>query len=137
MMKKVSKYSSKVLSKFVQATLEDYIKVDKAIKNSSFASKIEDFISEPNPKIFGKPEIEGVDPCFLPIIQSGEKYSLDLDYKTNDDSLDYHVIVSIIGCKYEGLCSLIGRTFIFTSSSVIIKLKKGNRTKLSSFGGCL
>jgi nucleosome binding factor SPN SPT16 subunit len=90
--------------------LENIILNDVVITHEAFASNVEKHLFSTNQK-------DVLDVVFPPKIQSGSKFVEDQVNNSNTLSSKPNTgILAILGVKYKGYCSMLGRTFMIDSS---------------------
>ena len=98
------------------------VDAEKKVSHSKLSEEIEDFITGQLKKFRAKLpstlNLDYVDICYPPIIQSGGVYSLKPSALSNDDNLHFGVILCSLGVRYKSYCSNIGRTFLIDPTKV-------------------
>ncbi|QPG72988.1 hypothetical protein FOA43_000292 [Brettanomyces nanus] len=57
-------------------------------------------------------DLNNLDWCYKPIVQSNGKYQLKFSVESNDEKLGGNVIMSSLGMRYKSYCSNVTRTFL-------------------------
>jgi nucleosome binding factor SPN SPT16 subunit len=105
---------------------------DLNISNSKLVDKIENKIDDAkffknmdnnkSMKKLGKDfDLNNLDWCYKPIIQSNGKYELKFSVESTDDKLSGPVIMSSLGLRYNNYCSNVSRTFLIAPSKEMEK----------------
>lgn len=91
------------------------IESNKKIKHSDFANQIEECTEKsiyyPNNDSLVL-NTDDVEIAFPVIIQSGGEYSLKFSSESNDNNLQFDVIVIMMGVRYKYYCSCLVRTLL-------------------------
>ncbi len=61
-------------------------------------------------------DLNNLDWCYKPIVQSNGKYQLKFSVESNNDKLGGHVIMSSLGMRYKSYCSNVTRSFLIAPS---------------------
>lgn len=99
---------SKVLCK----ELVTIIDKEKKVTHRKLANKLNDAISKDAGRILDNLDARLVDTCYVPIIQSGGKYSFKFSASSNEDNIHYSTIISSLGVRYKRYCSNVSRTLL-------------------------
>lgn len=105
---------------------------DLNISNLKLAEKIENKIDDAkffknmennkSMKKLGKDfDLNNLDWCYKPIIQSNGKYELKFSAESTKDKLSGPVIMSSLGLRYNNYCSNVSRTFLIAPSKEMEK----------------
>lgn len=121
--KLASKASAVVMEEYVMDQIMTIIDEEKKVSHESLSEKIEQSILVPqNPKKkmpvkFGADvNVDYLEMCYPPIIQSGGTYNLRPSASSNTDSLHAGTVICSLGVRYKSYCSNIGRTFMVSPS---------------------
>ncbi|CAB4004583.1 Hypothetical predicted protein, partial [Paramuricea clavata] len=109
--KKASLVSSDIFSKFFKGHIMEIVDQEKRVKHSKIADNLDAALDSKKYLLAGM-DSDQTEMCFSPIIQSGENYSLKFSATSNDDRLDYGVIICTFGVRYRYYCSSIIRTML-------------------------
>jgi nucleosome binding factor SPN SPT16 subunit len=111
-----SKVTSSALKNLLVEELESILDEDKSTTHENLAAKVEEYLQNPKLKtrlkLSNDVEVDLIDWCYTPIIQSGEKFDLRPSAVSNSDNLSSDVIVCSLGLRYKSYCANIGRTFL-------------------------
>lgn len=105
---------------------------DLDVSNSKLVNKIENKIDDPkffknmeankSMKKLGKDfDLNNLDWCYKPIVQSNGKYELKFSVESTNDKLSGPVIMSSLGLRYNNYCSNVSRTFLIGPSKEMEK----------------
>lgn len=92
--------------------LTGIIDKEKKVSHKKLSTKLNDAISKDASRFLEGVDSKLVDTCYLPIIQSGGKYSLKFAAVSDEDNIHYGTIVSNLGIRYKKYCSNISRTLM-------------------------
>ncbi|XP_031569470.1 FACT complex subunit SPT16-like [Actinia tenebrosa] len=109
--KKASQVSSDIFGKFFKNQIMEIVDEEKRVKNSKVADSIESALES---KKYLQPGMDSdqVEMCYSPIVQSGGKFTLKFSTISNDEKLNYGVIICSLGVRYKFYCSNIVRTMM-------------------------
>ncbi|CAA21804.1 histone H2A-H2B chaperone, FACT complex subunit Spt16 [Schizosaccharomyces pombe] len=120
--KGASRVSVAVMSKYFVDELSTYIDQGKKITHSKFSDQMESLID--NEAFFqtkslklGDIDLDQLEWCYTPIIQSGGSYDLKPSAITDDRNLHGDVVLCSLGFRYKSYCSNVGRTYLFDPDS--------------------
>ncbi|XP_046843723.1 FACT complex subunit SPT16-like [Xenia sp. Carnegie-2017] len=113
--KKASLVTSDIFSKFFKNHIMEIVDQEKRVKHTKIADNVEAALESKKYLVSGM-DHELTEMCFNPIIQSGENFSLKFSAQSNDDRLDFGVIICIFGVRYKYYCSSIIRTMLVQPS---------------------
>lgn len=113
LVKSSSQYTAKIFRKAV-TSMESIIDEGKEIKHVDFAKQIESIVS----KAAGEMDLTV---AFSPIVQSGGKYNLSLDYndfslQSDSNTLKFDNIIIMFGLRYRSYCSFVARTYLIDAT---------------------
>lgn len=121
-----SRASTNMMTYFTDE-MSKIIDEDKNVTNSQLVDRIEAKIDDT--KFFKRMEtdrdmkrlganfdLNNLDWCYKPIVQSNGKYQLKFSVESNNDKLGGHVIMSSLGMRYKSYCSNVTRTFLIAPS---------------------
>ena len=105
---------------------------DLNVTNSKLVEKIENKIDDAkffknmdankSMKKLGKDfDLNNLDWCYKPIVQSNGTYELKFSVESNDDKLSGPVIMTSLGLRYHNYCSNVSRTFLIAPSKEMEK----------------
>ncbi|ODV93662.1 hypothetical protein PACTADRAFT_18304 [Pachysolen tannophilus NRRL Y-2460] len=94
-------------------------KIENKIDDSKFFQQMEK--NKSMKKLGPDFDLNQVDWCYNPIVQSGHDFDLRPSAQSNDKKLESGVIISAIGSRYKSYCSNIARTFLIDPSKEIEK----------------
>lgn len=112
---------------FFQNEMVGIVDDEAKISNNQLSEKVENKIDDEKylntlkKKLSSELDINQLDWCYTPIVQSGGKYDLRPSAQSNDDQLHGGVIVASLGIRYKSYCSNVSRTFLIDPSSEIEK----------------
>lgn len=126
-----SRTSTNMLNYFTDE-MSKIIDEDLNVSNIKLAEKIENKIDDvkffknmennKSMKKLGKDfDLNNVDWCYKPIIQSNGKYELKFSVESTNDKLSGPVIMSSLGLRYNNYCSNLSRTFLIAPSKEMEK----------------
>jgi nucleosome binding factor SPN SPT16 subunit len=122
--------ASKSSSEFMNYFSDEMVRVvDEELKvsHSKLAEKVENridedkFLAQLKKKLGSELDLNLLDWCYTPIVQSGGKYDLRPSAQSNDDNLHGGVVVASLGVRYMSYCSNIGRTFLIDPTPEVDK----------------
>ena len=94
-------------------------KVENKIDDAKFFKSIE---TNKAMKKLGKDfDLNNLDWCYKPIIQSNGKYELKFSVESTNDKLSGPVIMASLGLRYSNYCSSLSRTFLIAPSKEMEK----------------
>lgn len=138
--KKAAIASSVVLKHHLIPKIATIIEEELKCTHSRLAEECEEVITSPGEmqKLLSKARIDGVsadeiDSSYTPVIMSGQEYNLKPSASSNDDNLDYGVIIVALGGRYKSYCSNIARTLFINASN---EQKKTYSILLKAFSAC-
>lgn len=105
---------------------------DLNVTNSKLVEKIENKIDDAkffknmdankSMKKLGKDfDLNNLDWCYKPIVQSNGTYELKFSVESNDEKLSGPVIMTSLGLRYHNYCSNVSRTFLIAPSKEMEK----------------
>lgn len=112
--------TSKIFKLKFMEDMEMIIDENRPTKHEKISTNIEEIFEDPA-KIKVSIDPVEIEPCYPPIIQSGGKYDLRPSAQSNNDVMQYDVIICSLGARYKGYCSNIGRTFFIDPTSSMEK----------------
>ncbi|TID16682.1 hypothetical protein CANINC_004134 [Pichia inconspicua] len=120
MMNFFSDEMSKIIDEDLNVTnLKLVEKIENKIDDPKFFKNME---SNPSMKKLGKDfDLNALDWCYKPIIQSNGKYELKFSVESTNDKLSGPVIMSSLGLRYNSYCSNVSRTFLIAPSKEMEK----------------
>eukprot|EP00004_Rigifila_ramosa_P015668 TRINITY_DN364_c2_g1_i2.p1 TRINITY_DN364_c2_g1~~TRINITY_DN364_c2_g1_i2.p1 ORF type:complete len:1023 (-),score=283.22 TRINITY_DN364_c2_g1_i2:20-2818(-) len=108
---RAARFSAHVLHGYLLKKIEEIVEEEKKIKHITLAEDAERAIS--NPSLAGaKLNAELIEPCYLPIIQSGGTYNLKPSAESDDKTLRFDTIICSLGARYKGYCANVSRTYM-------------------------
>lgn len=102
----------------ILSVVDDGKKMSHSKLSEDFENAITTQLKKFRTKLPSTLNIDFVDICYPPIIQSGGIYSLKPSALSNNDNLDSGVILCSLGTRYKSYCSNIGRTFLIDPTKV-------------------
>ncbi|KAK3882667.1 hypothetical protein Pcinc_012963 [Petrolisthes cinctipes] len=108
--KKACNATVEVFSKYLKEQIMDIIDRDKKVKHAKLAEGVEQAMTDK--KYVGSFDIQQVEPCYPPIIQSGGNYALKFSVSSDKNPMHFGAIVCCMGVRYKNYCSNICRTFM-------------------------
>lgn len=129
---RIASRASVNMMNFFSDEMSKIIDEDLNVSNLKLVEKIENKIDDPkffknmesNPsmKKLGKDfDLNALDWCYKPIIQSNGKYELKFSVESTNDKLSGPVIMSSLGLRYNSYCSNVSRTFLIAPSKEMEK----------------
>ena len=119
LVKIASKCTSLIMENFVVDQLLTIIDDEKKVGHDAFSEKIESTILIPeNPKkkmavkFPSDTNLDYLEMCYPPIIQSGGNYSLRPSATSSSESIQFDTILCSLGVRYKSYCSNMSRTFL-------------------------
>nr|AFL48193.1 SPT16 [Schmidtea mediterranea] len=109
--KKASETTAKIFNKELKETILNSVDEGK-IKHSDLSAKTDKFVEK-----FAKGDMESLDLCYPPIIQSGGKFNLKFSVESDENNLHAGVIVCSMGLRYEYYCSNVIRTLMINANA--------------------
>ncbi|XP_065828141.1 FACT complex subunit SPT16-like [Oscarella lobularis] len=113
--KRAAQLSSDVFSKFYKTKLVEVVDQEKRLKHSQLADAIERALSDDKKWTAGM-NMEQLEVCYPPIVQSGGKFQLKFSAVSDENRLHFGVIVCSFGARYKSYCSNIVRTMLVEPS---------------------
>ena len=113
--------AAKTSSEFMNYFSDEMVRVvDEELKvsHSKLTERVENkidedkFLAQLKKKFGSQLDLNLLDWCYTPIIQSGGKYDLRPSAQSNDDNLHGGVVIASLGIRYMSYCSNIARTFL-------------------------
>uniref|UniRef100_A0A6M2DW00 FACT complex subunit n=1 Tax=Xenopsylla cheopis TaxID=163159 RepID=A0A6M2DW00_XENCH len=108
--KKASAISVEIFTKYLKDQIMDIIDSDKKVKHAKLAEGVEGAVSDKK-YVLGV-DLNQVDMCYPPIIQSGGNYNLKFSVVSDKNYLHFGAIVCSLGVRYKSYCSNIVRTLL-------------------------
>ncbi|OLL26729.1 FACT complex subunit spt16 [Neolecta irregularis DAH-3] len=111
------KASAVLMTNYFADEMSKYIDEERKVSHSKFStiieSKIEDdkFLKSKPLRIPSEMDLDQIEWCYNPIVQSGGEYDLKPSAQSNDNLLHGGTIICSFGLRYKAYCSNIGRTF--------------------------
>ncbi|KRX76657.1 FACT complex subunit SPT16 [Trichinella sp. T6] len=103
--------SCAIYNKFFKQELISIIDDERKVQHSILAKSLED--ATMNSKYLpDDADINSMDLCFPPIIQSGGRYALKFSVMSDDNNLHYGNIICSFGVRYRHYCSSLIRTLL-------------------------
>ena len=129
---RIASKASVNMMNFFTDEMSKIIDEDLNITNSKLVDKIENkiddgkffksFDSNKSMKKLGKDfDLNNLDWCYKPIVQSNGKYELKFFVESSNDKLSGPVIMSSLGLRYFNYCSNVSRTFLIDPSEEMEK----------------
>ncbi|KAG0173480.1 FACT complex subunit spt16 [Apophysomyces sp. BC1015] len=120
-MRTAAKLSSNMMKYYFMTEMEGIVDAEKPVKHETLSEQAENVLEDPKmaKRIRMPAEVDNIDDvewCYSPIIQSGGKYDLRPSAMSNSDKLHPGVILCSMGVRYKYYCSNIGRTFLIDPS---------------------
>jgi len=121
-----SKVSSNFMD-FFQNQMVNIVDNELETSNNKLSEKVENkiddekYLNTMKKGVIADLDINQLDWCYTPIIQSGGKYDLRPSAQSNDDPLHGGVIVASLGVRYKSYCSNVSRTFLIDPTPEIEK----------------
>lgn len=110
----------------LEKEMQDTIDRDRKTLNEQLSEKIEKKLDDGRyatrlaSQIGGGAEGDGLDWCYLPIVQSaGNNYDLRALASSSSDALQHGVILATLGLRYHLYCANVGRTFLIDPSKEV------------------
>lgn len=129
---RIASRASVNMMNFFSDEMSKIVDEDLDVSNSKLVEKIENKIddakffknmeSNSSMKKLGKDfDLNALDWCYKPIIQSNGKYELKFSVESTNDKLSGPVIMSSLGLRYNSYCSNVSRTFLIAPSKEMEK----------------
>jgi len=99
-----------VFKKYLTEQIMEIIDAEKKTKHSKLSNGVEESLQ--NKKYVTGVDTGQLDVCYPAIIQSGGKYSLKFSVTSDDNNLQFDVILCSMGVRYKSYCSNIVRTLL-------------------------
>ncbi|XP_026473184.1 FACT complex subunit spt16 [Ctenocephalides felis] len=115
--KKACAISVEIFTKYLKDQIMDIIDSDKKVKHSKLAEGVEGAVSDK--KYLLGVDLNQVDMCYPPIIQSGGNYNLKFSVVSDKNHLHFGAIVCSLGVRYKSYCSNIVRTVLVNPTQEI------------------
>jgi len=109
-LKTAASITTTILKNFLVRKVEDIIDKERKVPHNKIADMCDDFFQNAG-KISSKLDAKVVDSCYVPIVQSGGNYNLQLFAANNTDALDFGTIIVSLGGRYKQYCCDVARTF--------------------------
>lgn len=125
-LKAASKISSNFMD-FFQNQMVNIVDDELNTTNNQLSEKVENkiddekYLNSMKKGVVADLDINQLDWCYTPIVQSGGKYDLKPSAQSNDDPLHGGVIVASLGVRYKSYCSNVSRTFLIDPTPEIEK----------------
>ncbi|EEB07329.1 FACT complex component Spt16 [Schizosaccharomyces japonicus yFS275] len=124
--KTASRASTGVMTRYFADQLSKFIDEGKKISNSRFSDLIEQKIDDESffqqkALHLGNMDMDQLEWCYTPIVQSGGSYDLKPSAISNDKLLHGGVVLCSLGLRYKSYCSNIGRTYLFDPNADQLK----------------
>ncbi|KAH3679669.1 hypothetical protein WICMUC_000809 [Wickerhamomyces mucosus] len=120
--------TSKLFMDYFQNEMVNIVDEESKITHNKLSEKVENkideqkFLTDIKKKIGNELDLNQLDWCYTPIIQSGGKYDLKPSAVSNNENLhDNGVVIASLGIRYKSYCSNIGRTFLIDPSEQVEK----------------
>ncbi|KAI9144721.1 FACT complex component Spt16 [Paraphysoderma sedebokerense] len=113
-----SKVSSAIMQNYFSEEMSRMIDEEKEITHEQFTQKLDKILGEnaskfaPRLKFPKDVDVDSLDWCYSPIIQSGGVYDLKPSAFSNEDNLHAGTILCSLGVRYKSYCSNVARTFM-------------------------
>ena len=119
-----SKTSSVVMKEHLMQKILTVIDSERKVSHSKLSEDVDTVITEQlkrfKTKLPPTMNLDFVDICYPPIIQSGSSFSLKPSAVSNDDQISFNgVIMCSLGVRYKSYCSNIGRSFLIDPTKVL------------------
>ncbi|XP_062500756.1 FACT complex subunit SPT16-like [Corticium candelabrum] len=109
--KRAAQLSSDIFGKYFKTQIMETVDEEKRVKHSRFAELIEKAATEEKKYTTGM-DLEQVEMCYPPIVQSGGKFQLKFSVVSDDNKLHFGVIICSLGTRYKSYCSNVIRTML-------------------------
>jgi len=116
-MQMAGKVSAAVMKNYFLEEMSIIIDEEKGMTHEQLTAKIDAVFGDNVEKFatklrFPKVEVDALDWCYTPIIQSGGVYDLKPSAYSNDNNLHEGTILCSLGARYKSYCSNIARTYM-------------------------
>ncbi|XP_077975162.1 FACT complex subunit SPT16-like [Styela clava] len=110
LLRKASGITLEVYSKVFKEYMKDVIDADRRVKHFKVAEYVEKSLED-------KQYLRGADPtyvesCYPPIVQSGSNCNLKFSVTSDKNTLQFGVIICMLGVRYRSYCSNVVRTLM-------------------------
>lgn len=109
-LKKACGITVEVYSKYLREEITEIIDSDKKVKHTKLTEGVDKAMQDK--KYIKNLDLQSVDVCYTPIIQSGGNYSLKFSATSDKNNLHFGAIICALGARYRQYCSNIVRTIL-------------------------
>ncbi|CAB3385354.1 Hypothetical predicted protein [Cloeon dipterum] len=112
--RKACQVSCDLYNKYLKDQIMDIIDSEKKVRHSKLSESTEAAMSDK--KYISGYDVNYLDMCYPPIIQSGGNYALKFSAESDKNTLHFGAIICSLGAKYRHYCSNITRTLLVNPS---------------------
>ncbi|KAI9199412.1 FACT complex subunit-domain-containing protein [Polychytrium aggregatum] len=115
-LKLASKVTSCLLNEYFVTEMESILDQERKVTHIDIATATENMLQDPKAKsrlkLPSEADIENLDICYTPIIQSGGKFNLKPSAVSDSEFLHEGTIIASLGFRYKQYCANISRTYL-------------------------
>ncbi|OAF70902.1 FACT complex subunit SPT16 [Intoshia linei] len=119
LVRKAAGATTKLYSKYVKENIINIIDDERKVFHSKLSEKTENAIK--TTKYVGDLDVNLLEVCYSPIIQSGGEYSLKYSSESKDTNISFDVIICFIGLRFRNYCSNMVRTLMVSPNDKMVQ----------------
>ncbi|XP_058830141.1 FACT complex subunit spt16 isoform X1 [Topomyia yanbarensis] len=108
-----------VFNKYLKDHIMEIIDADKKVKHAKLSEGVEQALTDK--KYVTGVDVNQLDMCYPPLIQSGGNYNLKFSAENDKSYLHFGAIICALGARYKSYCSNIVRTLLVNPTDTMQK----------------